>query len=429
MYPQMKNNVQIFLVLLLAGAILVGLSALTGGQMELPVASAQEPVVTPAPIRLSDEAYEFFRQQVDGELQAAAVSYNVGISKVANPSEVVSGQPGSFKVSIVNNGGTSARYILFQDEIPFEMTQVSYTFSKGNPVKYTDGGVTTWMFDTIAAGDTIEVTVSGRFDTSFRFRTVLNIAKIMPLLAVGDSSQLKAAQASITVINPAGAGLTIYLPFVRRDPTPTPTPTPPVTLAYHETFNDEDDAWDEFGSSGDDWYTENRDDQYWVRVENDKLALPPAKNESRPERPYRRYGEFEVTGYHSEGESNASLGIFFNGAGARNYYYFRIYPNNSCSSGGDWQLVRRRDDNETTLKSGSCSPTIRRGYAFASRNTIRAAHNANRLLSVYINGTLVGTYQESSSQELTGEATGIYVRASSVDMLAKFDDFKVYKYP
>lgn len=428
MNPQMKNNVQIFMVLLLAGAILVGLSVLTGGQMELPVASAQEPVVTPAPMRLSDEAYEFFKQQVDGELQAAAVSYNLGIIKTANQPAVVSGQTGSFKASITNNSATIARYILFQDDIPPEMTLVNYTFNKGNPVSYTEGGVTTWLFDTIAAGDTIEVTVSGRFDTSLRFKSVLNVAKIMPMLAVGDPAQLKAAQASTMVNNPAGTGGIIYLPVVRRDPTPTPTPTPPIVLVHHEDFSSSN-AWQEFDVNG--CSTDNASGQYWVRIRsnsNDRSCLPAARDRNKPESPYRTYGEFEVTAYHSEFENNASYGLFINGRGAGEYYLFRIWPNNNCGTGGDWQLIRRYDNNETTLISGSCNPNINRGYGTGATNILRIRHSSDQRLTVYANGHQLGTVVDTS-RHLTRTGVGVYAHRDNRETLIKFDDFKVYRIP
>ena len=53
--------------------------------------------------------------------------------------------------------------------------------------------------------------------------------------------------------------------------------------------------------------------------------------------------------YHSEdltgsgGRSNAAYGLFINGKGGDYYYLFRIWPNNSCSKGGDWELIRQDD--------------------------------------------------------------------------------------
>lgn len=433
MHPQMKNNVQIFLVLLLAGAILVGLSVLTSGQMGLPVASAQEPVVTPAPMRLSDEAYEFFRQQVDGDLHAAALSYNLEIIKAANQSQVVSGQIGSFKVSITNYSVDNARYILFQDEIPPEMSNVTYSFSSKYytpPVttKYTEDGVTTWLIDTIYTGDTIEVTVSGRFNTSFRFKSALNVAKIVPMLAVGDPTQLKAAQASTSVNNPAGTGGILYLPLIRRDPTPTPTPTPQIVLVHHEDFTDSN-AWQEFDVNG--CKAENTAGQYWVRLDEDsdnRDCLPAARNRDKPESPYRTYGEFEVSAYHSEFQNNASYGLFINGRGAGEYYLYRIWPNNGCSSGGDWQLIRRFDDDETTLISGSCNPNIKKGIGSGATNILRIRHSSDHRLTVYANGQQLGTYVDTI-RHLTRTGVGLYARRDNRETLIKFDDYKVYRIP
>jgi hypothetical protein len=138
-----------------------------------------------------------------------------------------------------------------------------------------------------------------------------------------------------------------------------------------------------------------------------------------------------VTAYHSEDlsgggdRSNAAYGLFINGQGGDNYYLFRIWPNNGCATGGDWQLIRRRNGNNSTLRSDSCASAINRD---GGTNILKIAHRSDRTLSVYVNDTLLSSYPESSSNHLTGEATGVYVRSADEDVRIKFDDFKVYRF-
>jgi hypothetical protein len=200
-------------------------------------------------------------------------------------------------------------------------------------------------------------------------------------------------------------------------------------LAYHEPFKS--DEWIEFDVNG--CRAENTSGQYWITLDSDSddnECLPPARNESKPERPFRTYGEFEVTAYDSgEEQSNASYGIFINGRGANNYYLFRIWPNNSCSSGGNWELIRNYDGDEDTLRSGSCESAIRRGYGGGNTNVLKIRHSSDRVLKVYINGKEVGSYLDNSSRHLDDEATGVYARRDNRRIRIKFDDFKVYRIP
>jgi hypothetical protein len=135
--------------------------------------------------------------------------------------------------------------------------------------------------------------------------------------------------------------------------------------------------------------------------------------------------------YHSEGVSEAWVGVFINGSGGDDYYVFRIQPNeDGCgSSGGDWELRRRKDNKETVLRSGACHPSIKRGYGSGNVNTIKISHATDRNLSVSVNGTLLAIFQEENTgNHLTGTGVGVYVLADNVDVLMKFDNFKVFKF-
>jgi hypothetical protein len=135
-----------------------------------------------------------------------------------------------------------------------------------------------------------------------------------------------------------------------------------------------------------------------------------------------------VAAYHSDGQSNAAYGIFINGEGGDNYYLFRIWPNDDCSDGGRWQLIRREDGSNTTLLNGSCSSLIKEGIGSGATNVLRISHSTDRKLSVYVNGQLLSSIIDTSADHLTGEATGVYVLSDDREVIMKFDDFKVYRH-
>jgi uncharacterized repeat protein (TIGR01451 family) len=344
-------------------------------------------------------------------------SFDLQVNQTTTTPAVTSGNFATFIITIRNNGPNPARLVQFWIDAPTQMSQISYQFSVVD--RAFDGRI--WTFeDPISSGSTAVVTVTGRLN-SVSSLNVTNFANVRPA-NTGDDPNMANNRASTVVAltgsNP-GSG-TIYFPSIFKFPQPT------LFLVYTETF-DNSDAWAEFSS--DNCTTDNEGGRYVVDVEGeDEDCLPAADNEDdKPDQPFRKYGEFEVEVYRSEGGGDDfSYGIFINGEGGDNYYLLRVWPNNSCSSGGSWRLFRRRDGNETVLASGNCNPAINRG---SNINRLRIAHNFSSQLIVYANGVQLNTTPYTDSSDLDGEATGVFVHTDEDDIVVKFDNFKVFRYP
>lgn len=402
MYSMIKEKVQILVPLLLAMIFLSSVFSLFPISTYPPPAAAQEP---DPPISL--ETLEAFGLTLP-PIQVASGPFDLDITKKALSTSVESGDRITFTITITNRENP-VEYVFFYDDIPTQMQDVAYDFSRS---AISDGLVIpTWLFPEIGSDETVYITITGIL-TSAPDITVTNIARVNAWNATEETNTKNntgEAAVRITGYNPLRY---FYLPIIFK------FPPPPTVLVYYEDFNS-GEPWAEFDSDG--CKTETRDGRFWVDVDRqDRSCLPPANDDS-----YRTYGEFEVVAYHSEGLSDAAYGIFINGQGGNNYYLFRIWPNNGCSSGGDWELIRRRNGNNNTILSGDCASAINRG---GSQNTLKIAHKSDRTLSVYVNDTLLDTYPESSSNHLTGEATGVYVRSGDEDVRIKFDDFKVYRF-
>ena len=431
MYEQVKSNIQLTIVLALVAAGLILLSLLIGSNLQPQTAAAQGPVaVTPSPVILSEETRAIFDQVIGSMQIAAGTSYNLQVTKVANKTSFDSGDSVTFTITITNKDTQAAQWISLQEELPSQLTDVTFQFTGTDAISDNQPNPT-WLFlDSIAPNDSVVVKVTGKLVSQSFSETAVNTAKVF---AYTNPQEVDVAQASVMVSNPDIS--VVYFPLIRLDPTPTPTPTPQVVLVYHETFSDDspdDDDWIEFESNG--CRTNIQDGQYRVRVSEDSDSsecLPPARNVNKPDgKPFRTHGEFEVSGYHSEGQSDAALGIFINGEGGDEYYLFRIWPNApQCGSSGSWEFIRRRNSNNTNLRSETCHSAIKRGYNSSDQNILKIRHDRNRVISVYANGTLLGTFTESASNELTGIATGVYTRRDNKTILVKFDNFKVYQIP
>ena len=358
---------------------------------------------------------------------ANSLPYDLTISKTSASSEVVSGDTVIFDITITNIGANPVSYALFQDKYPPQMQDVVYNF--GSTTVISDGNTPPlWLLpDPINPSGSVQVTVSGTF-TSGPDVTVKNIATID---AFNNSEEItttnNSGDHSISILgfSPGSMTTTLYIPLIAKAP-----PGPKLQRAYFEDFEGNDNHWVEFDNSG--CKTENRNNQFWVDLNKDDECFPPTRDTNQPETPYRTYGEFEVTAYHSEDRndsdnvlSDADYGLFINGEGGGNQYIFKISPNSNCSSGGDWQLIRNRSNTRTTLRQGFCNTAIKRG---GQSNTLRIAHNDDRILTVYVNGQVLGEYVENSSSELRGRSVGIYIDSSNRDVRVKFDNFIVDKY-
>jgi hypothetical protein len=125
-----------------------------------------------------------------------------------------------------------------------------------------------------------------------------------------------------------------------------------------------------------------------------------------------------VKAHRDDGGSNFAAAIYINGQGDGNYYAFEVKPNDDCS----WKLIRKRDGNSSTVRSGGCESAINRG---SGSNILEIRHTNNGNVSVFINGTQLGSTYNDGSQ-LTGQGTGVYARTSNDDDVSvRFDDFTV----
>jgi uncharacterized repeat protein (TIGR01451 family) len=431
-----STEIQLMLVLFFAAITLVAVSMLLGGLSSRP-AMAQGPIPISTPtVAFTPAPLAAFGLTADSIVGLAVPSYDLSIANTAQVISVTSGSIVTYTMTITNNSTSSAQYFYFYDSYPSEMVQpINYTFSAGVTALSNAAANPQWLITSVlSANSSMMITVTGQL-TSTRDVQVVNTAVVTPFITGADPIPgNNTASASVTVDGYLDL-LTLYLPIVSKYPTPTPTPTPPVVLAYHQNFEDKNssDAWYQGSGYGNGCSTTYDGGRYRVdQTKENRTCLPVAKDKGKPESPFRTYGEWEVTAYHSEGESNAALGIFINGAGGDNYYAFRIWPNASCSSGsgGAWELQRRKDGNENTIAGSktTCTSFIKRGYGIDNANTIRIAHNG-LVLSMYSNGNLLGTHTENTSDNRTGTAAGVYVRSADKDVKIKFDDFKAYRYP
>jgi uncharacterized repeat protein (TIGR01451 family) len=410
---------------------LAALLIVIGTDPYLLTSSAQEPPEKEsAGLPLSKESLAAFGLSPDS-IQAAALSYDMQVVKTANVSTVDSGGVVTFSITIKNNGPNTAPLVFFYDDYPAQMDDVDYIFSTA----VISNGLTkpTFAVSNIPNNGTVNVTVTGKLSSAPNV-TVKNTAIITPFVTSQQDSKgnnSSAVNVSINGSNPGASDGRIFLPVMFKSP-----PPPPIVLVYSEDFNS-GEPWVEFGDDNDDCQAENRSSQYWVwiRDQGDRCLPPADANDHKPETPFRTYGEFEVEAYQSEGPSReTAFGLFINGAGGDNYYYFRIWPNDDCGQGGDWQLIRRRGGNEQTLLQGACNPAIKRGKGSGSTNKLKIHHDASLMLSVYANGVQLGSTFDTQALHLTGTATGVYVFTDDDDInqndaaLIKFDNFKVYRF-
>ncbi len=426
MQQKFRTEIQLIFVLVLAAASMVALSLALGGAT---TSLAQGlPTSTPPQMVLTKEDLAAFGLADNNVVQAAGVTtFDLEVAKTANVTTVASGGLVTFTVTITNHGPYTASGIIFQDLMPKEMLTPTYTFAPG--IDAVDNGATTastqkWLIlNSVPANNSVVITVTAQLTSTFN-ATVTNTAAVTTFMTYAESGPYANSGTKNVGITGSGSGYLVYLPYTSKYPTPTPTPTPVASLVYHEDF-ESGSPWYEFSSDG--CTSDTTGGLYKVTVESSSrecLPFAPSGNANRA------YGEFEVTGYISGDyeDSNHSYGIWLNGAGGDTQYVFRIYPNISgCSGGGKWDLRRKKDGNSSTLAYNNCDTNIKRGYGSSYKQTLKVAHKSDGTISLYIDGVQVGSTITDSSQ-LTGTSTGVYARAADHNIVAKFDDFKVYKY-
>ncbi len=423
-----KTARHLTVVLILAVGALLGVSTLLNLAMQPVGALAQGPVSMPPAAFTPAPLSEFGFDPDEIVALGQGDKFDLEIAKTTAVVSVTAGTRVTYTLTITNRGPDAAQYFYLYDSIPTEFTAVSYTFPATDTALSNGAENPQWLvIASLPATTAMVVTVSGVL-TSQRDVQVVNTAIVTPFDQTADP--VGGNNSDYEAVDVAGSNPLaniLFLPFISKFPTPTPIP---LVLAYHETF-DSGTPWAENIGSG--CQADHTNGIYQVDVDaSNRECMPPAdNNDNRPEPPYRTYGEFEVQGYISgEGvDPDNSYGIWLNGAGGDTQYVFRLYPNiGGCSSGGKWEFLRRKSGTSTTLAVENCNSTIKRGYGSAYRQTIRVAHKSTGEIKLYIDGTVVKTLIDSN-QLTNGTATGVYVRASDVKTRAKFDNFKVYRYP
>jgi uncharacterized repeat protein (TIGR01451 family) len=419
MYQRMKPLIQISSTLILATIILLLSGVIIGTNKHLPMASAQEPQDDHQPsLLISEETLAVFGLSAKDLLQASiSLTADLKITKYTNVFSVTSGTPVTFTISITNYGPNPASGAIFKDEFPPEMRNVEYIFSM--EAISNNASIPSWLFtNPIPVNSTVVVTITGVL-TSASNVTVKNTATITffnPTAELTPGDNKSEVSINITGYNPSqpGSSKVHYLPIIFKAPS--------VVLVYSDDFSNSGSGWYKGYSDGDDCYSYYDGGRYRINVDDDNQACwrpaPTAAN--------RVYGSFQVDAYDSgEQASNASFGIYSNGQGGNVYYLFRIWPNNGCSSGGGWELLR--NGSRVLGNSGYCHSAINRGYGSGTTNTLKITHTVNGQISVYANGTLLGTYSDSA--QLTGSGTGVYALSSNKNIVIKFDNFKVFTVP
>ena len=420
-----KNNVTIKALFV---SILSGLSFIFA--LLLLVSTQPVAVVAQAPlednsslIQLSDESLAALGLSTASLQASSTITFDLQILKRTQAVTVTPGAQITFTISITNNGPNSVSNLLFKDTPPSQMQNISYLF---NTTAVSDGlSPPTWLLsNALAANNRILITVTGIL-TSQSSITVTNQATVNAFNATGELTPTNNTSAAAVGIKGATGpiSMTVYLPIILK-----PIPEPTIVLAYLEDFNS-GNPWIVFDANG--CKTRHQSAQYWVEVDSsNRECLPPAKDTPKPESPNRTYGVFEVDAYHSgEIQSDAAYGLFLNGSGGDNYYVFRIWPNNGCTNGGgNWELRRKRNNNEVTLISDICQTVINRGFGIGATNKLKVIHKNDRTLSVYVNNVPLGSIQDNATDHLTGTGTGIFTRSTNKDILIKFDNFKVSKF-
>jgi uncharacterized repeat protein (TIGR01451 family) len=422
--PQnIKSSLKVSLALTLAIAGVLSV-VLTGRYLSPQPAAAQEPTSTETPaLPLDPETLAALGLSAQ-DIQAAGVfSYDLEIAKTAAFTSVAAGSPMTYTIVITNRGPDTILGFSFKDYLPAEMQNAKFFFSTST-VMSSGETIPLWIiFQTLNPNDTSIITVTGILTSPYS-KAVSNRADVIPFAQGEITSTNNSSQVSVNVGGVSSLYF-IHLPLIRKDPIPE------KILAYFEDFYSSN-TWPEYTYNGCTTDKTNTNYQYWVTLQGGYSAcLPAAPDDNKPEKPHRAYGEFEVTAYDSGEQQDADneYGLFINGAGGDEYYFFAIQPNKSgCSNGGAWRLRHViKNNTDVTLASGTCHTAIVRGYGSTYTNTLKIRRK-DTSLSVYVNNTAVTTVTDTlpSQYNIT---TGLYVDSDDKQVKIKFDNFTVYKFP
>lgn len=403
MSKTIKTNLQILVILLIAVAFLVGLSVVAGMGLQPQVAIAQAPLPSPDAARkaFTAEKLSAFGLSLK-EIEAAAL-YDLQVSVTASSASIASGGTVTFTVTIYNAGPNPAQYILFSQSLPTNMSGGTPNFN-GLTAISNGSNPSTWLItDAIASGTSRQIFVSGTFTTNCN-TTASYIATAQPFNASNDSNTSN--NTFTRTINVIGNGTCLFLPLIQKYPTPTPNP-----IVFYDNFSSSKN-WNSNDDSDCDRAYVN--DEFEVKAKTeDTDCFSPAPGAAE-----RSYGNFKVKVRRESGSNDFTVGIYINGSGGGEYYMLQVKPANSCS----WRLIRRKNSSSDEPRSGGCESAINRN---SDPNILEIKHTSNGDISVFINGTQLGTTYNDGSQ-LTGTATGVYVRTNNSDSVTtRFDDFTV----
>jgi uncharacterized repeat protein (TIGR01451 family) len=400
---RLNSTTQIIIAVLLAGCTLAALSILTGTRLDPYPAMAgngSDFSFTPAP----PVAFGLTHPLIGA---ADDMYYDLEILKTTDLVSATSGTAITYTVIITNNGPAPAQYFYFYDNAPVQLQHISYTFSANATAlsnNASDPADTQWLItNQLPANNTIVITVTGEL-TAAKDSLVSNSAIVTPFITTADGTpENNYSTAQVTVI-----GYSLYeeyfLPYISKQPTPTPLP-----IQFTDNFNDDDSGWYEGSFQDGDCSAEYKDSKYRTNVDPDEGCFFPAPGEAE-----FRYGKAETTARRNGGNDKFQYGIYINGQGGDYYYMFRVdFDREDCS----WNILRR----DSIKKSGSCDSESN-GYREDNKLAVQRTGN---LITVYINGDLLGSYTDSSP--LPGEGTGFYVFADDdEEVTVVFDNFIVY---
>lgn len=403
-----KTNIQILAILLVAIVLLICLSFVVGSGIQPQVAVAQAPLPSPSAARNAFTAEKLAAYGLSlQDIQAAAL-YDLKVEVTANAASVPSGGAVVFTVKITNLGPTLAQYILFSQSLPPGMTGGTPNFGSLTAISDGKNPPSTWLITNAIppapnSNNFIQFTVSGNLGA--KCNAVASYKATADAFNASNDA-IKGNNTAIRSVNVTGSQACLFLPLIQKFPTPTPNP-----VVFFDDFGGNKNWPTADDSNCDRTYVNN---EYEIRAKSqDEDCFSPA-----PSGAEKRYGRFKVKVRRDSGSSDFTVGIYINGAGADNYYLFQVNPADSCG----WELIRRKDGNSDTKRSGGCDGAINRN---SNSNTLEIRHTSNGDIRVFINGTQLGSTYNDGSQ-LSGTGTGVYARTNnSDDVVVRFDDFTV----
>ena len=205
--------------------------------------------------------------------------------------------------------------------------------------------------------------------------------------------------------------VTIYLPIIDK----SPTPTPPL---FFDDFSNPNSGWF-IGPNGNCQFS-YVNGRYKVELKAGNLECwGPG-----PSRSQFKYGLFETLAF-IESNTTAAYGFYLNGRGGNEYYLFIVRPNDSgCSSDrGKYEFYRTHSGNRSKKLEG-CSTAVKRGSGSGASNLLQVNHTNNGVLSIYVNGILLGTFTDSD--QLTGTGTGTYSSSGGLQNVVRYEYFAIY---